>query len=449
MKFAVGKADITPDAPVFMAGFGARTGKSEGVLDELYAKALYISPGSDPDLVILTFDMLGGDRSFVNGLKAVLTERFGLQAERILINFSHTHAGVYMTGADPADRRGGYSMGQERWPERSDEIDYSADLRADVKVKQQVVDLIDACAGSLKDGTIELGIGSSRIAVNRRLPTEGGIRFMPHFAGDVDPDLPVFRVRDGDGATLALLFAYACHPTSMGPDNRRLSAEFVGRACDRLERAVPGAVALYMQGCAAELKPTFTVEGGRFRACTPEQMIEGGDALAEDVLRVLDTALFARLEGPFLARMSSMRLPLEPKSPEEYERLLEQPGQPEYNRRALSRLVASIRDGTVKDGIPLYVSVWHMGRDTRLIAIEGEVSVRYALLLKKLFPGGRTVVLGYSNGVPTYIPSARVLREGGYEAEAYRMHGMAGPLRTEIEDMIVGRIVLDDLALRD
>ena len=52
--------------------------------------------------------------------------------------------------------------------------------------------------------------------------------------------------------------------------------------------------------------------------------------------------------------------------------------------------------------------------DLKLIALAGEVVTDYSLRLKKEF-GGNTWVAGYSNDLYSYIASARMYAEGGYE----------------------------------
>ncbi|MEF3308441.1 hypothetical protein PV433_05920 [Paenibacillus sp. GYB004] len=128
MKFAVMKQSMTPPQPVFMAGFGARTRKSEGLLDELYVKAVLLSEGGK-DLLLVVFDALGADRGFVLGVKKALGERFGLEEADILLHFTHTHASIHLTGEHPELRRGNYSLAQDQWHEDSAAIDYTEDIK--------------------------------------------------------------------------------------------------------------------------------------------------------------------------------------------------------------------------------------------------------------------------------------------------------------------------------
>src|SRR5690242_10622611 len=110
MKFAMQKEIITPDRLVFLSGFGGRTTKHEGVLDDIYARVTLLQ--HNKSLLIIQLDLTGGDRSFTNGMKSALKQKFGLREDEIMINFSHSHYSVFVTGEDPDTRRGMYSIAQ-------------------------------------------------------------------------------------------------------------------------------------------------------------------------------------------------------------------------------------------------------------------------------------------------------------------------------------------------
>jgi len=96
-----------------------------------------------------------------------------------------------------------------------------------------------------------------------------------------------------------------------------------------------------------------------------------------------------------------------------------------------------IRPGTARDGrtiaaerAPLHVL--RLG-SLSLVALSGEVVVDYALAIKRKYGSG-TWVAGYTDSVFGYVPSARVLREGGYEGgEAMLYFGRPGPFADTVE----------------
>lgn len=450
MQFSIARTIITPDRPVFMAGFGSRTHKSEGVLDELYVKAVILK--ANKLVLILTFDLLGGDRSFVNGLKETLYGKFGLPPEDVLLNFSHTHASVFATGEDRSCRRGYYSIAQadRSFAENGQTFDDEEDIRYFHQVVSAVCVMVGEALGRLEDGTLTVSSGTSDAAVSRRLLRDGKVLFQPNYEAAIDKQLTVLRLYDSKENLKGIMFQYGCHPTVMNGDNYLLSAEFVGYARTCLETDFAGAEAVFLQGCGAELKPEIGVADGRyFKNGSILEMREGGRRLADDVVRIMEQGKGDVVDCRFLTSLHEVRLQTRPIAVEQYERRLQHPDTNEFYKHILRRLLHRITTGTSLSELPLYIAVWHLDARTRLIAIEGEVSTAYALKLKARLAGFRTIPLGYSNGLFTYIPSGAMIGEGGYEVDHYQFYGLRGPFVPEIEEVIVERAVSAALAAND
>lgn len=437
MKFAVAKRIMTPRRPVFLAGIGARMHKSEGVLDELYVKTVLLS--ANRDMLLVTFDALGADRGFVLGVKEALRIRFGLEGADVLLQFSHTHASLYLTGEHPELRRGNYSMGQDDWPDDPSTIDYSEDVAYYHQLKELVLELVECCYEDLQPGRLNISSGRSRAAINRRLVTENGVQWAPAPEAEMDDELAVLTLTDGRERVKVVLFSTGCHPTALGADNYLMSAEFVGHACVKLEEACPGSIAVFLQGCAADLRPRHSLDGDRFKPCSPEEMRAAGDELAEEVARVLREGTFAALEGPFCSKLISLELHSDTPDEERIARLLAGEAG-EVIRRAFERSIKAERQRAVWTKLPLYVQTWRLSERTVLVALESEIPTGYSLRLKHEHPDKTLVLLGYSNGVYTYIPTRRILEEGGYEADHPFAIGFRSRFVAETEDRIVQEV---------
>jgi hypothetical protein len=84
------------------------------------------------------------------------------------------------------------------------------------------------------------------------------------------------------------------------------------------------------------------------------------------------------------------------------------------------------------------VQAWGLGPDLTLVTLGGEAVVDYALRLKKELGPGRTWVMAYANDVMAYIPSLRVLKEGGYEGGgAMLYYGLPTVWGPRVEELIV------------
>jgi len=81
------------------------------------------------------------------------------------------------------------------------------------------------------------------------------------------------------------------------------------------------------------------------------------------------------------------------------------------------------------------------GEDLILVALPGEVVVDYSLRLKLELAGPTVWVAGYSNDVFGYLPSLRVLEEGGYEGGgAMRYTSFPGPFAPSVEKLVVDKV---------
>ena len=114
-----------------------------------------------------------------------------------------------------------------------------------------------------------------------------------------------------------------------------------------------------------------------------------------------------------------------------------------YAKRHAEMVLAELaKNGRVDATYPYLVQVLRFGDDLTMIALAGEVVVDYSLRLKAELAGTPVWVAGYTNDVFGYVPSERVLREGGYEAEgAILYYGtMPTPFLPSVEERIVAKV---------
>src|SRR5688572_31833228 len=92
-KAGVASVVITPDQPMWMAGYASRTNVSQGKTHDLYAKALALEDAQGRRLVIVTLDLIGVSKSLRNSVESAVKKEHGLAREGLLMNCSHTHSG--------------------------------------------------------------------------------------------------------------------------------------------------------------------------------------------------------------------------------------------------------------------------------------------------------------------------------------------------------------------
>lgn len=418
-KAGVAVKVITPEEPLWMAGYSARTKPAEGKVHELYIKALALEDPAGGKLVLLTSDLIGLPRSLSDKVAQEVQKRTGLPRERLLMNSSHTHCG-------PALRDNLTDM-YPFSPEMAKKIDaYTEQLGG------RMVDVIGAALNDLKPARLTHGRGTARFAVNRREPTPNGIINGRNPEGPVDHDVPVLKVEAADGTLRAVVFGYACHNTTLS--FYQWCGDYAGFAQAYLEEKHPGAVALFWIGCGGDANP---LPRGSL-----EHARKYGRELAEAVEAVLADKNGSPVQGAWAARYAQISLPLEklPTKEQLAAGLLSK--ELAVKNRAARLLKALENDGKLDDHYPHYpVQVWRLG-DLAWIALGGEVVIDYNLRLKKERAGAATLwVAGYCNDVMAYIPSARVLKEGGYEADSSMIYyGFPTRWSPAIEDKIVAKV---------
>jgi hypothetical protein len=379
LRVGVARIDITPDYPVRLSGFGFRRAESEGVTQPIHAKAIAFVDGP----VLITTDNLG----VPDAITRAVAERLGLPSERVTITASHSHTAPMLRGVAPT------LFGMEIPAEHQDRID-----RYTREFTDRLVEVARAALREARPARVEWGRGVVGFAKNRR--SQGG---------PVDHDLPVLVVREPEnGKVRAVWFAYACHCVTLS-DNK-LSGDWAGFAQSEIERDSPGAVALMSAGCGADANPDSGVTGDKAGIAAAQ-----GRQIADEVKRLLTAPLVELKEVP-ATKLVSIDLPFDtPRVRAEWEERAAKPGAVGYHARVnLARLD---RGETLQAKIGYPVQTWRSGAQLALVFLPGEVVVDYALRLKRELDAARLAVVAYANDAPCYIPSERVLKEGGYEGE--------------------------------
>jgi hypothetical protein len=416
-KAGVAAVKITPEEPVWMSGYGSRTKPSEGVAADLFAKALAIEDPAGTRLVIVTMDLIVVPRTLRDWLEAQLNEKHGLAPGSLMMNASHTHCGPELSGSALASRmlNPEYTPAMER---------YTARLR------QHLVAVAGEALKKLVPAKLDYLHSRCGFAMNRRRPTPTGYANSPNSAGPVDHDVPVLRVSDPKGKLVAVLFGYACHNTTMG--DYMIRGDYAGYAQKFFEEAHPGVTAMFMTGCGADQNP--------YPRRTEELCKYHGRSLAVAVEAALETVP-KPLRGPLSVAFADVTLDLVPPSRKELEKTAATAKEP-YRAQAAALLKQLKEDGKIRSTYPAPVQVARFGRDLTLIALPGETCVDFSLRLKRELAGPAVWVAGYSNDVFAYLPSLRVLREGGYEASgAMIWYALPGPFSETVEERVVSKVL--------
>jgi len=419
-KAGTARANITPEEPMWMSGYGSRDHVSEGKLTDLWAKALAFEDPHGHRALLITLDLVGIDRELSGRVCRQIEERHQLQRSDIALCTSHTHTGPVV----------GHNLKAMYW--QLDDAQWQQVDRYTGKLEKQLVALADEAISALQPCRLSWSRNTCTVAVNRRNNREADVpqlRSEGKLEGPVDHDVPVLVVRGEDGKPRAVAFGYACHATVLS--FYRYSGDYPGFAQMEVEKALPGAVALFWAGCGADQNP--------LPRRNVEQAKAYGRRLAEAVLRAVD-ATTQPIKGTLATSYAEIDLPFD-KLPTR-EQLESEAGSPNHYIASRAKLLLTKidRDGALSPTYPYPVQVWRLGPDVRFVILGGEVVVDYALRLKREL-GPTTWVAAYSNDVMAYIPSRRVLNEGGYEGGgAMVYYGLPTAWAPQVEELIVRKV---------
>ncbi|MBL9200714.1 MAG: neutral/alkaline non-lysosomal ceramidase N-terminal domain-containing protein [Opitutaceae bacterium] len=418
VSVGVARADITPELPIQLAGYQQRTTEATRVGAPMSVRALAIGSDQEGPVVLVVADVIAVNSALSDAVAAAVRARHPrIGRERVAVCATHQHNGPAIAGTIP--------------------FMFSRDLPADVMgrlekftvmLREKMITAALAALADRKPARLAWAQGWAGFAVNRRRIVDGkhaGYTDQP--GGVVDHALPVLRATDAAGGVRAVLANYACHCTVLKGGENFVHHDWAGDAAQRVEAAHAGAVALVTIGCGADSDPQ------------PRGLAEvatHGKTIAAEVARVtagamrplgrVTAAKFERVAIP-LARVVS-RAELE-------SRLKEKPNIAYAAAQHLKRLDAG---QPLPAAISYPVQAWAFGHEFAMVFLGGEVVADYGLRLKRELGVERVWVNAYANDVPCYIPSTRILAEGGYEAEAAMdYYGLPTRLASDVEERIV------------
>lgn len=410
-EVGVGKIDVTPAYPIRLNGFGGRRDESIGVTQRIWAKAIAIGSDEAQPAVLITLDSLGVREAMVDEVARRLKEKAGIERDRVAVTFSHSHTTPKLTNVCDTIFSSPISA------EHQAHIDqYTAEL-TDAVEKVALEALADR-----KPSTLSWAVGSVGFAVNRRTP-----------GGPVDHDLPILVVKSADdGAVRAIYVSYACHCVTLS-DNK-ISGDWSGYAQEAIERTHPGVVALVSIGCGSDSNPSSGVAGSNTAAAADQ-----GSQICDEVDRLLAGTL-KPVSGDLTAALSHIDIPLNPvPTKAELEALAAAGGPAGYN--AEYQLAKLNRGEPLQAALDYPVQTWAFGDSLAMVFLAGEVCADYSLRLKAELDPARIWMHGYSNDFCAYIPSERLLKEGGYGGGAEVVYfSLPNTIATGVEEKIIAQV---------
>ncbi len=411
---------ITPEKAVWLAGYGSKR-VPDGKLHDLWMKALALEDPSGNRFVLVTSDFQGVPKDMSDRVFAELAKKHKLARHQVMFTFSHNHCGPRL-GLDLVDY---YPVEAEQEKLVDEYTDHMV---------VRTVEMIAEALSKLAPASLAQGEERATFAVNRRNNREADVPMLMEkgipLKGPVDHAVPVLTVRRPDGTLAAILFGYACHPTTLS--FTKWCGDYPGYAQIALEKNHPGAVAMFVNTCGGDQNPL------------PRRKVElcekYGLMLAEGVEEALKRPM-TKVSPGLQTTFELLDLAYE-KTISRDELKAEMSSSNAIRKRWSERLLKKLDAGeTFGPTYPYPLHAVRLGKEMLWIGMGAETVVDYALRFKTEFGKG-TWVMGYADDMISYIPSRRVWAEGGYEGgpNLYEYGRPALRWAGDIEDRIAGAV---------
>lgn len=372
LKAGVSRVEITPSTNMEMYGYSNRKcGPATGTHDPLFAKILLLESG-DARLAIVTMDL--GSMVSDNLRRDVASK---LNIPLVLLSASHTHSAPSFLpyGSNPSTGEAANA--------------YLAEL------DRKIFSAIEEASKSMFPAKLGIARGSIQLGYNRLLLRDDGrsralfdnLERVPY--GPVDPEFTLLRVDDTEGNPKALLIHYAAHAVVLGPTNCKYSADYPGVLQAKVEEAIPGAQAMFVQGGAGDINPLFMARSGKeeddFRVV--QKM---GETLAAEVIRA----------NRSVRPVSPLTEPI----------------------RWRTDNLAFTHRWQKEKSLDVGITTVLIGRDIAIATVPGEPLHRLQTMWKQQADVPNPLFYGYTvtsaGGWAGYIPDIRSAAYGGYGADA-------------------------------
>jgi neutral ceramidase len=422
-KAGTGREVITPSISMPMAGYASRgAAHAKGKLHDLWAKTIVLEDPNGTRCALVTLDLCGIDASLSERVFKRLKNSCKLEQNQIILACSHTHSGPVVAGnLRPLH----YMLFNDADRKLVDDYAKFLEAKIDASVQQAVASLMPC--------ELSHGETTETFATNRRNNPEKDVptlRAEGKLKGPVDHSVPVM-VAKRDGKPIAVVFGYACHCTTL--DGMEWNGDYAGFAQVELESKNPGCQAMFWAGCGADQNPIprrtldFAREYGTRMARAVGGAMTGNLKPIKTVLKIQGS----HVQAPFGELPSREQLEKDKIASNQY-----------VSARAKHLLDKLDAGEQMPKSYSYPVTSWRLGDEIDWVALGGEVVVDYAIAIKSLPSAKRaTWVMGYANDVMAYIPSRRVLAEGGYEGGgAMVYYGQPTVWASEIEQVIVDEV---------
>ena len=422
------KADITPEVPVRLSGYGSRTQPTIELDDRLFARAMCLKHGQQAPLILVSLDAIGLSASLTDQIHSKLKELYSLERKQVVLCTSHSHTAPQLDDVLP-----------NLYSTPLTEVERDSMSTTSRKTVEAVVKVVGESIERMKPAIVGFGTGRAEFAINRRLLKNNvWTGFGTVDDGPVDRTVRVILAKRPDGTTIAVAYQYACHCTSISPELNKLSGDWAGLSAGLLEDSFrtnnsPDAIALPIIGCGADANPN------------PRGKYEHAQQHAHEMAQSVQAVCSGPTEPLPPPTSQAFQLVAIASDRPSRDHLNEMAKSTSFVERNFAQIMLAIlkQKDRLPETYPAPVHYWSFGDKLAWVFMGGEVVVDYQIRLEKeLSQFSNVWVAGYTDDVFAYVASERIRNEGGYEVDTSMLYyAQPGRWASGTEDLIVSRIL--------
>ena len=343
-------------------------------------------------------------------IKHLAEKNLGIRSSSVILNASHTHCGPVTTV-------------DTKYPKWNVNLQYVENLEASI-----FNGILNAIA-DLKPSVIKYGMFISDLGIDRRLPKldKDGKMFWgwgPYEEGYYDPDMSVVAVYDEKAERLkGVMYSYGCHPTARGGQN--ISADFPGAVSRGLKKNLgENVVTLFAQGAGGNIKPRIYDRGKKsFKTPSVEELEAFGKRYADDITEYLLSGKMNEIALEIHSGEKEFDIPFDLSRVPDEQTLWEYHSKPVTNYQSIAQkmwarnLLEQKRTNSIPENLAIHFTRISLGNNVQIIGMSSEIVAPLGRMVKDLYPDKNTIFLGYCTYVRPYIPTSKIVEEGGYEGE--------------------------------
>jgi hypothetical protein len=398
---------MTPPLGIYSRNWGsAKHDIADGVHRPLCVYACVLGSDLETLRVILTLDLMTWcSREDEFGIRAPVLKEFGLREDQLMMHISHNHSAP-LTDMVFKGKMGGQFIAPYR-----------------KFLVETLIGCIKKALSSRTNSVLSWQVGSCRLAYNRDFPhpDTGEIICGINPGHPADDTVLVGRVTNEAGKITAVLINYACHPTTLGGANTKLSPDYPGAMRAMVESEYEDSFCLFLHGASGDLGPRngyvgdtkIADQNGRelgFAALSAlESMMPPAKQLAFEGVQSSGTNLGIWKTQPYdvhtgiKGKLITLDLDVKdtPCVAQLKQDIENSNDRAEIERFERMMMVSQFIDG--HKSLPLKLWVWRIG-NSFIVGTPTEMHSEFQIKLRGDHPDVHIAVLNIVNGYTSYLP---------------------------------------------